>query len=284
MAVAVKLRRRGLTLVELLVVIAIIGILISLLLPAVAASRESARRMQCQNNLKHYGLALNGFHAANRCFPVGNVEFRWWGFQSKLLPYLDAQNIYRNIDYNFPGDCFRACNALPADLDPGGQIQNIDICPNDANAGKIWFASSGIGRHGCTDYFGVMGTSSTARDGILFSTGSTAGVRLRQVTDGTSHTMIMGERGIPDSLYWGWPYCGCGHDDTGDGDNLLTTQLGLAFGKPDGFHDIHFWSYHPNVANFLMADGSGHSFTYEIDFNLFQALSTRAGGEQASVP
>ena len=278
-----RLRRRGFTLVELMVVIAIIGILISLLLPAMAASRESARRTQCGNNLKHYGIALQAYHAAHRSFPMGNVPDRWWGFQARLLPYLDALQIYQRFNFDYPGACWLAEEAIESSDDPGNQVQNIEQCPDDPNAGQIWYPYPRFGHHGCTNYLGVMGTSATAHDGILFQGGI---VTLARVTDGASHTMIMGERGIPDDLLYGWPYCGCGNqiDFTGDGDNLCTTKLGLSAGQPDGNHNWHFWSYHPNVANFLMADGSGHSFTYEIDFNLFQALSTRAGGEQASVP
>ena len=94
----------------------------------------------------------------------------------------------------------------------------------------------------------------------------------------------MGERGLSDYLY-GWPYCGCGDGNgTGWGDNLMCTQLGLSQGFPDGNHDYHFWSYHPNMANFLWADGSEQPLTYDIDFNVFQALATRAGGEVVTAP
>jgi type II secretory pathway pseudopilin PulG len=271
-------------LVELLVVIAIIGILISLLLPAVQAARESARRTQCQNNLKHYGLALHAYHAANKTFPVGNIPFRWWGFQARLLPYLDAQTIYQNMPYDYPGDCFLACNSLDPSVDPGNQVQSIDMCPDDPNAGRIWYVPELLaGHHGCTNYLGMMGTSALANDGIMLSG---AAINIAKITDGTSNTTIMGERGTPDDLLYGWPYCGCGNqiDLSGNGDNLCTTQLGLSAGIPDGNHNWHFWSYHPDIAHFLFADGSGRSLNYEIDFAVFQALSTRAGGETVSAP
>ena len=218
---------------------------------------------------------MQGYHASFGTFPVGNVYARWWGFQSRLLPNLEAQNIYNFVNYSYPGDCFQACNAQPPESDPGNQVQSVDECPNDPNAGLIWYAEPGYGRHGCTNYFGVMGTSSTANDGILLYGNS---VSIAQITDGTSHTLIMGERGMPNDLLYGWPYCGYG-DGTGDGDNLMSTQFGLTFGLPDGNHNFHFWSYHPGLAMFLWADGSGRPINYEIDFNLFQALSTRAGGE-----
>ena len=71
---------------------------------------------------------------------------------------------------------------------------------------------------------------------------------------------------------------------SGNGDNLCTTQLGLSAGLPDGNHNWHFWSYHPDIAHFLWADGSGRALSYEIDFVVFQALSNRAGGETVSAP
>jgi prepilin-type N-terminal cleavage/methylation domain-containing protein len=271
----------GFTLVELLVVIAIIGVLISIMMPSVQAARETARRTQCQNNLRQYGLALDLYHGAVRTYPIGNVKNQWWGFQSRLLPYLEAKEIYQMCNYSYPSDCFQWANLQPPESDPGNRVLNVDKCPDDPNTGKIWFAFPGFGRHGCTNFFGVMGTSDTANDGILFYGGQ---VNKEKVTDGLSKTIIMGERGIPDDLLFGWPYCGYGLSGTGDGDNLCSTKLGLAMGISDGNHNTHFWSYHPNMAMFQMADGSGRPLSYEIDFQIFQALSTRAGGETVSVP
>jgi prepilin-type N-terminal cleavage/methylation domain-containing protein len=272
--------RAAFTLVELLVVMAIMATLAALMLPAVQGAREAARRTTCENNLKQYGLALHAYHAAFRTFPIGNVENKWWGFQARLLPNLESRNLYEVIDFNSPQDCFVFCEAL-AERDPGRHVESVDMCPDDPNAGKIWYAYPGFGQHGCTSYFGMMGTSSGARDGILFSGGQ---VSMAKITDGASHTIIMGERGTPDDLLWGWPYCGYGYDGTGDGDNLNSTQLGLSAGLPDGSHNLHYWSYHPGMAHFILADGSGRALRYEIDFNVFQALSTRAGGEIVSVP
>jgi hypothetical protein len=164
--------------------------------------------------------------------------------------------------------------------DPGNRVLSVDKCPDDPNAGKIWYAFPGFGRHGCTDYLGVMGTSATSDDGILLFGPP---VRKADIKDGTSKTIILGERGIADDLLWGWPYCGAG-DGTGNGDNLCSTQLGLCAGLPDGLHSLHFWSYHPNMAMFEWADGSGRPLSYDIDFRVFQALSTRAGGETLNLP
>jgi prepilin-type N-terminal cleavage/methylation domain-containing protein/prepilin-type processing-associated H-X9-DG protein len=276
------LAKPGFTLVELLVVISIIGILVALLLPAVQSAREVARRAQCQNNLKQYGIAFHNYHSFVGCFPIGNVSRTYWTGQSMLLPYLEGGTIYKLINYQYPGDCFQYGNSVDQQspmLDPGNQILKVDKCPNDPLAAKIWYAYSGFGYHGCTNYLGMMGTSPTANDGILLSTanGGTS-VTIAEITDGSSTTIIMGERGTPTDLYWGWTYCGYG-DSTGNGDNLDTTQYGLAPGLPDGNHNFHYWSYHPTGVNFLMADGSVRMISYEINFITYQALSTRGGKE-----
>ena len=286
--------QRGFTLLELLVVIAIIGMLIGMLLPAVQAAREAARRVQCMNNLKQYGLALHHYHDGHQVFPIGNVPFRWWTFQSMLLPYMEQQNVYNLIDYKylgaFPqdprGPCFQysayVYQSKPPDLDPGNRVLSVDKCPSDPYGG-IWQAEPEIwGRHGNTNYFGVIGTSSNVQhgdDGILFYGSS---IRISDVTDGTSNTIIMGERGCEQALYWGWCYCGFGQDLMGQGDNLLSTQQPFGPGLPDGNSDLHFWSYHPGGGMFLWADGAVKFVSYNIAYSTYQAISTRAGGEVLS--
>jgi prepilin-type N-terminal cleavage/methylation domain-containing protein/prepilin-type processing-associated H-X9-DG protein len=273
------LTKPGFTLVELLVVIVIIGILVALLLPAVQSAREAARRSQCQNNLKQYGLALNSYHAAITTFPIGNVSGTYWTGQSMLLPYLEGGTIYQLINYQYPGDCFQYGNSRTPSQDPGNHVLSVDMCPDDRLAGKVWYAETGFGYHGCTNYMGMMGTSPTANDGIMLSTlNGGSSITISQIIDGTSNTFIMGERGTPTDLYWGWTYCGYG-DSTGNGDNLNSTQYGLAPGLPDGNHNYHYWSYHPFGVNFLMADGSARFINYDIAFTTYQALSTRRGNE-----
>jgi prepilin-type N-terminal cleavage/methylation domain-containing protein len=267
---------RGFTLVELLVVIAIIGILVALLLPAVQAAREASRRTQCQNHLKQYGLSLQNYHDVHRKFPIGNVPNRNWGFHAMLLPHLEASSVHEMIDFEYNGWCFAFCGSVPPERDPGNRVLDVDFCPSDPNAGRIWTGDPTQGRHGCSEYLGVIGTSTALNDGMLFSGSTTA---MRDVLDGTANTIIMGERGIPDDLYWGWPYCGSGTAGLGDGDNVLYTGGGYGPGQPDGNHNLHFWSYHPGGALFVRVDGSVQFLGYSLDFAVFQALSTRAGGE-----
>src|SRR3954471_23228692 len=107
-------RRRGFTLIELLVVIAIIGVLVALLLPAVQAAREAARRIHCTNNLKQVGIALHNYHAATGSFPVGflyptvpvptttsPLQYRWSAL-AQMAPYLEQSNLYNALNFDFP--------------------------------------------------------------------------------------------------------------------------------------------------------------------------------------
>jgi prepilin-type N-terminal cleavage/methylation domain-containing protein/prepilin-type processing-associated H-X9-DG protein len=268
--------RRAFTLIELLVVIAIIAVLVALLLPAVQQAREAARRTTCRNNLKQYGLALHNYHDAHLVFPIGNVGNRFWTFQSMLLPNLDQTALYERCNYNYPGTCFNANVAGGPAKTAAGRSLPIFGCPSDPNTGKTYTDPfTGIIASG--SYLGVMGTSSTNGTGLLFSNSSTA---FRLVADGTSTTLAMGERGIPDSLYWGFFLCGYGNIDAqGDGDNLLTTKFGLGPGLPDGNHNLHFWTYHTGGAHFLMVDGSVRFISNSINFTTFQSLSTKRGRE-----
>ena len=102
-----RLAKAGFTLVELLVVIAIVGILVSLLLPAVQAVREAARRLQCSNNFHQMGIALHNYHDIHRTFPSGVVEPSYVMWSGSLLPFLEQSNLYQTLDFSkrweFPG-------------------------------------------------------------------------------------------------------------------------------------------------------------------------------------
>jgi prepilin-type N-terminal cleavage/methylation domain-containing protein/prepilin-type processing-associated H-X9-DG protein len=275
------------TLVELLVVIAIIGILIALLLPAIQAAREAARRTQCLDNLKQCGLGLLAFHDEFKSFPVGNVAppssgaGGWWGFQARILPYLEAKQIFKLCNFKYQGTCFEWITYQQTRKTfLGTMLPTFYKCPDDPLKNEVYHDTSGD--YTCTNYLGVMGTTPTANDGVLLHGDYGSIIKLARIKDGASQTIIMGERGISNDLY-GWPYCGAGDSqNTGCGDNLMSTKLGLSPGKPDGNHNYHFWSYHPNMSHFLWADGSSRPLFYDLDYKVLQAFATRAGRETIS--
>ena len=248
---------RGFTLVELLVVIAIIGILIGLLLPAVQAAREAARRMQCTNNLKQLGLAVQNFEDANGRIPNQYQDPYWTSgsyassdstiqgrlnrisCQTMLLPYIEQGALYNIITGCFSqaastGDSSYAISPTDSGTIPTGQSQNpyavaIDafLCPSDANAQASKSLSSSNASHlgrcsyGCN--MGDMITHNTLdsqkkRRGV-FVNGALAGkTSLATCKDGTSNTMAFAEIGVSDVLA------------DSDSDSDITTGIGYVSG------------------------------------------------------
>lgn len=214
-ASAVQKGRRGFTLVELLVVIAIIGILVALLLPAIQAAREAARRSQCVNNLKQYGLALQNYHSTNKTFPQGGVMLTatdvFTNANAALLPYFEEAALHSLYDAKKPwekqdrGDATRpsvAGTAIAVFKCPSSGAANpfVDplMDPSWAPDGKY-----GIGEYaystGYTDAFCIqrdvltkpkVGRIKKTTQGVF---GLAWGASIRQITDGTSKTIAMGD-------------------------------------------------------------------------------------------
>lgn len=210
-----KRRHRGFTLVELLVVIAIIGILVALLLPAVQAARESARRMQCTNNLKQLGLAHLNFESAKGHFPAGmdvNVDegcpsegCRGWSHIHLVLPYFEEGVIADTFDFNFEGGWlyfFRTLSAADKDRLYTTRLEAL-LCPSLT----MWEEQYGFGYR--KDYYGCYGGKGhsesadrfniplnhnsygiIADDGILYADSDT---KFGEITDGSSKTFLAGE-------------------------------------------------------------------------------------------
>ena len=272
--------RSGFTLIELLVVIAIIAVLIALLLPAVQQAREAARRSQCKNNLKQVGLALHNYHDTHRVFPFGNLGGKHWTVEAMILPMLDQTALYNLWNFNTTQNCFDLNLASAPNYPAGKQSIAVYTCPSDPNSGKLCTTYTGsYGNYTMGTYFGIMGTVlATPANGIFFSNSS---VSMRDITDGTSNTVMVGERGLPNDLELGWVLCAGGTDaSTGINDNLLVMQNGVSPGVPDGNHNAHFWSYHVGGAHFVLADGSVRFISNNTSLSsVLLPLSTRAGGE-----
>lgn len=287
-------RPTGFTLIELLVSIAIIGVLIAILLPAVQNARETARRSQCQNNLKQIGLALHSYHETNGCFPMGShVRIYSWGSLLALLPHIEQQAAFKTVDFNAPNCCLWT-KQMQATNKPQPATVRITTytCPSDPNAGNTLLSgptgpnpnSADCGRLYPGNYLGVSGdtgigypacffsiTATTNGTGMMFTRSST---RLSQVRDGTSQTLFYGERGLPNDLGWGWVLCG-----GSECEQYLSLQNGLVGPNNLPTSSItvsQFWSWHPGGVHFLMVDGSVRFLSLNVAYNTLKTLSTKS--------
>ena len=329
-------RRTAFTLIELLVVIAIIAILIALLLPAVQQAREAARRVQCKNNLKQYGLALHNYHDVNLMFALGGVnnetsipEASW---QARILPYVDQAPLYNQLDWQ---------NSLPATsyqtglkgripfqiLADGRQVRQTKLpfttCPSDAGGGvrgdgwalgnyggSVGSNPAGTNRYSnCSPYdvFAEMTShygQSNDKNQIsgMFSRRG-AQIRIADVTDGTSNTILVGEV-IPTCII----NTRTGDDRVERGSWVLARSIcnadavtvvplndytpceamgparrisfpNCAFA--DAWNFSHgFKSYHTGGVHFLLVDGSVRFLSENIDHaGTFQRLGGRSDGK-----
>jgi prepilin-type N-terminal cleavage/methylation domain-containing protein/prepilin-type processing-associated H-X9-DG protein len=289
------MRRKGFTLIELLVVIAIIAILIGLLLPAVQKVRQAAARMTCQNNLKQIGLAAYSYESAYGRFPPGvnlpgasnwpTAPFpgQYFGLHVAMFPYYEQDNLQRNLvtDHLNP-HLFNCAGATSV----GAQVVKILVCPADSAMPSPPVAHYTNLTFGLTSYGGCSGASATdpdgrnmRQDGIFYFNSS---VYVLDITDGTSQTLMFGERsrlnlGATDTsqALGGWAWVNAFAME----DNTMNASVPI-----EGFksHDINaFGSQHPgNGANFTFADGSVKFISASVDlFNVLQPLATRAKGE-----
>jgi prepilin-type N-terminal cleavage/methylation domain-containing protein/prepilin-type processing-associated H-X9-DG protein len=326
-------RRRGFTLIELLVVIAIIGILIGLLLPAVQKVREAAARTQCTNNLKQIGLALQNYHDTNNAFPPGYIDGNTnpnstpdndvgpgWGWASLLLPYVEQQNVYNQINFS-----------VGVGLGTNAAISQIHLkvyeCPSDPYQQNftVWPTTvvvahgNYVGCNGWEEcYYGAGGNpqGGAGTDALAGNYGGGgAGLfwrnsrnRIASVSDGLSNTIVVGERsGNHSPSTWtgavtggqcpAWmatipptpPYTpppGPAYDNADFGEALVLAHCNATH-LPSADFPIYdpdtFYSMHtPQGANFLFGDGSVHFLGSSINPLTYQALATIAGGEVAT--
>lgn len=288
-------RSNAFTLIELLVVIAIFAVLMGLLLSAVQRAREAAARIKCQNNLKQIGLAFHMYHDTQGSLPPGHRSLTatqpmpWSGWPLSLLPNLEQSALFANAQaaYRLTRNPF--LNPPHTGL---AMVVQTYVCPSDGNSA---FPRPGE-RTGVvaayTDYLSVSGRNYATHDGVLFPDSH---IRFAEITDGTSNTLLAGERPPSSDFQFGWWYAGIGQKFSGSGDMILGVQeVNLLpvtsascgpgasryspgrVGSPCNL--FHFWSYHPGGANFLFADGAVHFLPYSTS-PIMVPLATRSGGE-----
>ncbi|HUY87863.1 MAG TPA: DUF1559 domain-containing protein [Pirellulales bacterium] len=295
------LRRRAFTLVELLVVIAIIGLLVALLLPAVQAAREAARRTQCVNNLKQIGLACQNYGDVYDGLPPASVysptmtDSGRHGWVSLILPFFEQQALHSLYNFNIAWYDVSQRKAVATEL---AAMQ----CPSTAAPRMITVSPVGVAfQAAAADYFAIQGLNGNLVPGYLPATYKLTGAmqddhvrRYAEITDGSSNTVMVSEMaGRP--VYW--------HNDAAD-----PTKPPLTYGYGAWAHNNkHFirtytddglvspggcplncanrwaiYSFHPLGANGLFADGSVRFLPRSMDVEVFFAIVTLAGGESWS--
>lgn len=316
------MRRSAFTLIELLVVIAIIGVLIALLLPAVQAAREAARRAQCVNNLKQVGLAMHNYHDSQGQFPCGYLILPGgnglmgtpddltrdtgpgWAWGSLLLPYMEQAPLHASLNFNLP--CW-----LPANSTGARTSVNVFLCPSVSEPSRLYDVKneggSTLATFGRSHYAANAGRQepwayaaddwSTLADGPIYRNSRTS---VASVTDGLSNTIFAGEHSavlsdktwvgvVPGAIGCPTPRFAASFCDVG------ATQT-LVHSGPNPWEDppmIHppnarscklcqMYAEHPDGSNVLMGDGSVRFAKSSISQAVWPALATCAGGEVIS--
>ena len=279
-------QQKAFTLVELLVVIAIIGILVALLLPAVQAAREAARRMSCNNNLKQIALALHNYHDTYNALPMGWIGLETpngrvlsegqpgWGWAAHVLPF---------IEQNTVTDIVRDTLPITDPLNLPARQTHLPVfrCPSDAGSQEFFDLEDTNGavlaNVPVANYVGMFGTTPLSNclglpagvqcnsDGPFFHNSST---RFRDFLDGTSNTLLIGER----------------YSKHGESTWLGAVPTADEPPNSPGSHLDDPGSYHPAGTNFAFADGSVHIIVETIDLAVYYGLATMQGGEPVTLP
>ncbi len=303
--------RPGFTLIELLVVIAIIAILIGLLLPAVQKVREAAARMKCSNNLKQMALGCHNHESTTGKLPPARGDYfipyaqalgfgpptygglypggftQYGGWLVSLLPYIEQDNLRKAMNYTgtaWTGPFFNNYT----------KPVSTYLCPTDTRGGN---APAGYGAP--THYLGVTGSDTTSSAQINGPTNGIFDVRSQglpivAITDGTSNTLMIGERPQAQDQFWGWWgvsdydcllsaytqysfYSGCVYPGVF---RFPTDQRSVSMspGAPCAGDSNHFWSYHISGANWAMGDASVRFLPYTAQ-PITLPMASRNGGE-----
>jgi len=300
-------RRRAFTLVELLVVIAIIGILIALLLPAVQAAREAARRSTCTNNMKQIGVALHNYHDVNGRLPHGTfaaTQQSRWGWQPRLLPFIEGGAEFNLLDFRIAawqpdqnGNNFQCLR----------RIHRSFLCPSDTLSERIiqeegfgagWEISQSDYAGNIGDYINSTGIGATPAYGnVGFAANEgpneVRGVisrwkwsaSFRDVIDGLSNTFCVGEciGALCITQNFGTQcFATTAHPINYMNQSLIDSPPTPA--NPRWDESIGFRSFHPGGANFLLGDASVRFVSDTIDGVIYRGLASRMGRESISPP
>lgn len=273
--------------------LAVIGVLTALITAAVQRARSAAARTDCANRLRQIGAALHLYHGSYHVLPAGmsyqngfdeNLYMSW---HTRLLPFVEQQALWTQAQRAYAQIKDPFYHNPPHPLDA---VVPVYTCPAD---GRPFLSKSG--EVALTSYLGVQGTDQVRRDGVLFVDSR---VRLRDVSDGQSNTLFVGERPPSGDTRWGYCYAGWGTSKDGTADMVLGVRslnigtlesacppgpFSFTHGRIDSACDaLHFWSLHTgNGGNFLFGDGSVRFLQYS-SASILPALATRAGGEIVS--
>jgi prepilin-type N-terminal cleavage/methylation domain-containing protein/prepilin-type processing-associated H-X9-DG protein len=276
-----RARPSGFTLIELLVTISILGVLMALLLPAVQASRASARLTTCKNQLRQLGLGLHSYHEAHRCFPPGSFQMgpsfpiqTGWGWGAMTLPYVEQNALYKTCSFNVG-------TAVASNLGLLATPETAFRCPSEINL-QVINCTSADGK----SHFDVAAGNYCGIEAILSPMSHT---RIADVPDGLTQTLCLGERivqdgktnGLPAISTWSgmvafadrYEYCSVPHLPA-----TILNGINVSLSDPRSFG-----SWHPQGATFVFADGSVQYLSDSIDVNLFAAMGTPDGGETVSL-
>jgi prepilin-type N-terminal cleavage/methylation domain-containing protein len=285
-------RRRAFTLVELLVVIAIIGVLVALLLPAIQASREAARRTTCSSSLRQIGIAIANYQSALGVYPasnsdqlnnwdtVGDIPNHSWG--SVILPYAEQRNLEALIDYDL--------SAMHADnQQAAGMIVPIYRCPSytgleftdDPHYPNGKYAIGNYVSLGASDVDHIWGTGEP--DGVIIPQGK---IRPHDVTDGLTNTLFIAESREEHMRVWidGRTAANTALEYLPDPFAARGVSLNATPYYDDGDIVCQYGpsSMHPGGAYHMLGDGSIHFYRNDIAPAVYVALTTRAGDEVAT--
>jgi prepilin-type N-terminal cleavage/methylation domain-containing protein len=309
--------RRGFTLVELLVVIAIIGVLVALLLPAVQAAREAARRSECQNNLKNIALAIHNYHDVIKTLPPGGITLgNCCGTDSHtnwaiaILPFLEQQNLFDLYDQNVPNEHANNANVrtrlVPTYVCPSDSSGPFNtLQPASGNGSGLQYMPGSYravsGRANITAPLGWMDNSEGSAlphtyRGPLHSVWRQINLDVEKfatITDGTSNTLMIGEyhtRTQPRRrTFWAYTYTSYNQSSVHPASHTYLNnfdrceQISAQLGLDNRPCRRAFGSFHPGGASWALCDASARFIASTVDMNLLANMATISGGESQIV-